>query len=272
MTETTEAANMLTDVLTKLNLQSILSIIITIMVGLIVIKYVMKLVEKIFQRTNFNETLEKIIISVIKFALYFVLVTTVADMLGLPPASLITLAGTLGVAFSLAMQDSLANIAGGILLMSTMPFKVGDFIEACGISGSVDQIGLIHTALNTVDNKRIFVPNGTLSKNTIVNYSAEDTRQLELIFPIGYGCDTRKAKGIIEEMVNNCDFVKHDRNVLIRVWNLGESSVDIIVRCWVEKADYLEAKCHLLEEVKYAFDERGISFPFNQLDVHISNN
>ena len=272
MPETTEATNTLTEVLTKLNIQSIVGIILTIMIGLIAIKYIMKLVVKIFERTKLNETLEKIIVSVIKFTLYFVLVTTVADMLGLPPASLITLAGTLGVAFSLAMQDSLSNIAGGILIMSTTPFKPGDFIEACGISGTVDQIGLIHTALNTVDNKRIFVPNGTLSKNTIVNYSAEELRQLEIMFPIGYGCDTRKAKSIIEEMVNNCDFVKHDRNVFIRVWNLGESSVDIIVRCWVAKADYFETKCHLLEEVKYAFDERGITIPYNQLDVHISNN
>ena len=271
MTETTEAASMLTDVITKLNLMSIVSIIITIMAGLIIIKYVMKIVNKIFQKTNFNETLEKIIISVIRFALYFVLVTTVADMMGLPPASLITLAGTLGVAFSLAMQDSLSNIAGGILLMSTMPFKVGDFVESCGISGTVDQIGLIHTALNTIDNKRIFVPNGTLSKNTIVNYSAEDTRQLEITFPIGYNCDTRKAKAIIEEMVTKSPYVKQDKKVLIKVWNLGESSVDIMLRCWTEKADYLEAKCSLLEEVKYAFDERGISIPFNQLDVHISN-
>jgi len=272
MPETTEATNMLTDVLTRLNVQSIVGIILTIMIGLILIKYIMKLVVKIFERTKLNETLEKIIISVIKFALYFVLVTTVADMLGLPPASLITLAGTLGVAFSLAMQDSLSNIAGGILIMSTTPFKSGDFIEACGVSGTVDQIGLIHTALNTVDNKRIFVPNGTLSKNTIVNYSAEDTRQLEILFNIGYNSDTRKAKGIIEEMVRKSPYVKQDKNVLIKVWNLSESSVDIMLRCWTEKADYLEAKCSLLEEVKYAFDERGITIPYNQLDVHINNN
>lgn len=272
MTETTEATNMLTDALTKLNIKSIASIFITLIVGIIVIKYVMKLVAKIIEKTKMSETLEKIIATIIKFVLYFILVTTIADMLGLPPTSLITLVGTLGVAFSLAMQDSLSNIAGGILIMGTSPFKVGDFIEACGISGTVDEIGLIHTALNTVDNKRIFVPNGTLSKNTIVNYSAEELRQLEIIFPIGYSCDTRKAKNIIEEMVRNCEFVKHERGTFIRVWNLGESSVDIISRCWVAKADYFEAKCHLLEEVKFAFDERGISIPYNQLDVHISNN
>lgn len=270
MTDTTQAASELTAVLTKLDIRSVAGIVLTVVIGLIAIKYVLKLIKKILSRTSLNDTLKSIVITAVKFSLYFVLITTVADMLGLPPASLITVAGTLGIAFSLAMQDSLANIAGGILIMYTSPFKTGDYIEACGVEGTVDKVGLVHTALNTVDNKKIFVPNGTLSKDKIINYSAEDHRRLELIFQIGYGCDTKKAKSIIEETVSSCGYVCKDRELFIRVWSLGASSVDIIVRCWVGKGDYIEAKCELLESVKCAFDEKGITIPYNQLDVNIS--
>lgn len=270
MPDTTQTVSELTAILTKLNIKSIAGIILTAAVGLIAIKYVLKLTKRILLRTNLNDTLKRIVVTTIKFALYFVLVTMVADMLGLPPASLITIAGTLGIAFSLAMQDSLANIAGGILLMYTSPFKAGDYIEACGVEGAVDKIGFVHTALSTIDNKKIFIPNGTLSKEKIINYSSEDHRRLELIFPIGYGCDTKKAKSVIEKTVSRCPYVCKDRELFIRVWSLSASSVDIIVRCWVNKGDYIEAKCELLESVKCAFDNSGITIPYNQLDVNIT--
>ena len=255
--------------LSKMNLYSILWALLALVICLVVVKYLLLFFKKLLSKTKLDPSLKSITFSVIKFGLYFISATIVAEVFGLPPTTFVTVCGTLGLAFSLAMQDSLSNIAGGILLLYTNPFKPGDYIESNSVGGTVDRIGLIHTSLKTVDNKKIYIPNSALSKDKIINFSAEDYRQLEIIFPISYSCDTKKAKGIIEEMVRKHPNINQDKTVFIRVWALNESSVDIIIRCWVEKADYFEVKCALLEEVKYAFDERGITIPFNQLDVHI---
>ena len=259
----------ITRALAKMNFNNLLWALLVGVIGYVVVKYIMKAVSKLMKKTPVDPSIRSISLSVIKMVLYFIVATIVADILGLPPTSLVTVLGTMGLAFSLAMQDSLSNIAGGMLLLYTAPFKAGDFIEASGLSGTAEKVGLIHTLLVTIDNKKIYVPNSTLSKDKIINYSAESHRQVEIIFPVSYKCDIKKAKAIVEQTVKECPYVDLEKDIYVRVWNLGASSVDIIMRCWVKKEDFIETKCVLLEEVKAAFDREDISIPFNQLDVHI---
>lgn len=259
----------ITGALAKMNFNNLLWALLVGVIGYVVVKYIMKAVSKLMKKTPVDPSIRSISLSVIKMVLYFIVATIVADILGLPPTSLVTVLGTMGLAFSLAMQDSLSNIAGGMLLLYTAPFKAGDFIEASGLSGTAEKVGLIHTLLVTIDNKKIYVPNSTLSKDKIINYSAESHRQVEIIFPVSYKCDIKKAKAIVGQTVKECPYVDLEKDIYVRVWNLGASSVDIIMRCWVKKEDFIETKCVLLEEVKAAFDREDISIPFNQLDVHI---
>lgn len=266
----TTDVNAFTNFLSKINLSTILFASVSAVICLITIKYLMKFFKKLLSKTPVDPSFKSILLSIIKFVLYFIAATIIADILGLPPTSLITVIGTLGLAFSLAMQDSLSNIAGGILLIYTTPFKIGDYIEACGVNGTVQKVGLIHTSLKTIDNKKIYVPNSSISKDKIINYSSEAQRQVEIVFPTSYSSDTQKAKNIIEKTILSCPYVDTKRDIFIRVWALSLNSVDIIARCWVGSDNFIEARCYLLENTKQGFEENKITIPFNQLDVHIN--
>ena len=257
------------NILSKLNLSKILWAAGIFFVCFILIKYIIKVCERLMKRSNMDNSLRSLTITILKFVLYFVTASIVTGVLGIPSTSLLAVFGTLGLAASLAMQDTLSNMAGGMLLLYTKPFVSGDYIQAEGVDGTVDRVGLIHTALHTIDNKKIYLPNGKLSKGSIVNYSAEKMRQLELIFPIGYQVDTKKAKEIIEKTIAKNSYILQEKGVFVRVWALSESSVSIIFRGWTQSADFIEAKCDVLEQVKYALDSAGITIPYNQLDVHL---
>jgi len=258
------------NILEKQSVRSILIALLVFVIGWFLIKYFVRLLEKVLtRRAALDASVRGAILSVCRGVLVFVLLLTCADRLGLPTTSLITLLGTLGLALSLAMQSSLANLAGGLFIMTTKPFVTGDFIDVAGQSGTVSKIGFIHTMLNTLDNKQIFIPNGTVSSSVVVNYSHEPRRQLDLDIPVPYECSLAAARAAIEQAV------AAEPRVLeapyIRTWALSASSVTVKVRVWCAAAEYFDLRAALLEGIKRALDDAHISIPYEQLDVHIKH-
>lgn len=216
-----------------------------------------------------DKTLTKTFIYVLKIVLRVLVVVCLIGYLGIDTSGITALIASLGVCAGLAVNGALSNLAGGVLLIITRPFKVDDFIEACGVSGTVEDIHITQTRLRTGDNKVIYIPNGTLSSSTIINYSEKDLRRVDITFSIGYGDDFEKAKALILDIVNAHESVLKDPAPLVRVSEHGASSINIVTRAWVNSGDYWTVKFDLLERVKKAFDEQGIEIPFNQLDVHV---
>ncbi len=251
-------------------LGKLLIVLIIILVGRKLINIVLKLTEKGFERAHIDAGVSGFICSVFKTVLYFILVMILANVVGIATTSIVALVGSVGLTVGLALQGSLANFAGGILLLVLKPFKVGDYIIAQGLEGTVTKIDLFYTTVNTTDNRTVVLPNGTLSNGSIINVTHQPERRLDLVIPIGYGDDIREAKGILERIViKHTEQILMDRDYTICVANFGESAVEINFRVWVKQEDYWNMRAELLEEIKYAFDEQHISIPFNQLDVYL---
>ncbi|MDP8209999.1 MAG: mechanosensitive ion channel [Candidatus Stygibacter australis] len=238
-------------------------------VGLFAIKLIIKLVKKGMTRSNVEVTLRKFIISLLNFGLKILLFVTCATIVGIQMTAFITLIGAMGLAFGLAMQGSLANFAGGVLINLLKPYKIGDFIETGGIMGTVKEISIFNTILNTPDNKRIILPNSNVSNNNITNFSAEATRRVDLVFNVDYDTDIEKAKQIIADVIDKHQYTLKDPAPFIRLGNFAASSLDITVRVWGESAHYWDIHFDLMEQVKNAFDEAGIVIPFQQVDVNL---
>ena len=188
---------------------------------------------------------------------------------GINTSGLTALVTSLGVCAGLAVNGALSNIAGGVLIIFTRPFKVDDYIEAQGYSGTVEEIKMTSTKIITPDNKVVYLPNGALSSGTIVNYSEKDYRRVDFTFSIGYSSDFYKAKSIIENILNSHELVLKTPPILVRMGNHSESSIDITVHAWTHKDNYWTVTFDVKEAVKKEFDLNGIEIPFNQLDVHI---
>ncbi|MBR6748508.1 MAG: mechanosensitive ion channel [Clostridia bacterium] len=204
-------------------------------------------------------------------ALYIVLIVTIAAIFGVPMASLITVLGSAGVAIGLALQGGLSNLAGGIMILFFKPFKVGDFITAAGESGTVASIDIFYTNLQTLDNKRIVIPNGTITGSVITNFSAHETRRLDLVFNVSYDSDIEKVKSVINTCIAENDKALADPAPFVRLSNHGNSALEFTVRVWVNAADYWDVNFDLKESIKKAFDANAISIPFPQMDVHVDN-
>ena len=257
--------------LSKLNLHSILAALVILLVGYVLVKWACKLLDKLLQRNGkLDASIRSILVNVVRILLLFLLLLTCADKLGLPTDSIITLLGTFGLAFSLAMQNSLSNLAGGLFILGSKPFETGHYISVPGAEGTVSQIGLIHTVLTTVDNKQIHVPNSTVTGSIVTNFSQCATRRIDLTIPVSYDCSLTQAKQVIDRVVGRDSRVlQQPEPPFIRVWNLGASSVDIMVRVWCDGADYWELRSWLLENIKNELDQEGIVIPYSQLDVHL---
>lgn len=243
--------------------------IIVLFVGLWIINRIVRFMGKVMERAQAEPTLSKFLSSLVSIGLKTLLLISVASMVGIETTSFIAVLGAAGLAVGLALQGSLANFAGGVLVLLFRPYKVGDFIEAQGILGSVAEIQIFSTILKTPDNKVIVVPNGAISNGIITNYSKEATRRVDFVFGIGYGDDMNKAKEIIKHLISNDERALDDPAPQVVVSELADSSVNITVRVWVNSADYWGVKCDLTEKVKSTFDEEGISIPFPQRDVHL---
>lgn len=208
--------------------------------------------------------------SSILYALMFAAVTLMAlGQVGVETTSFIAILGAAGLAVGLALQGSLSNFASGVLIIILRPFKSGDFIDGAGQMGTVDRIELFHTYLKTTDNRVVIIPNSAMMSGSIVNFSREETRRVDMVVGISYDADIRMAKQIMEEIIQADDRILKDPECTIAVSELADSSVNFVVRPWVNAADYWTVRADVLEKVKYAFDERGVGIPYPQMDVHL---
>lgn len=246
----------------------ILAVIILIL-GLILTKLAIKLLSKGLSKTKLELTVTKFTLQLSKIVLYTLLITIVLNILGIPATSIITVIGTAGVAIGLALQNSLSNVAGGFLLMVTKPFKIGDYIITNGVEGTVSQISILHTRLESVSNQAIFVPNGLAVNATIINNNGNDTRRVDLEFSISYNDDFTAAQGIILGIIENHPLVLQNIAPTVRMSKHGDSAIVIVARAWCNAADYWDVYFDVTEQVRAAFIENGIEIPFNQLDVHV---
>jgi len=248
--------------------QLILAIVVLI-VGLWIIKRVIRLMGAGMERSNTEPTLAKFLCNLSSVGLKALLLISVASMIGIETTSFIAVLGAAGLAIGLALQGSLSNFAGGVLVLMFRPYKVGDFVEAQGVMGTVHEIQIFNTIMKTADNKVIIVPNGAISNGIITNFSMEATRRVDFVFGIGYTDDIAKAKATIERLVKEDGRSLSEPEPQIVVSELADSSVNITTRVWVNAADYWGLFFDLTEKVKLTFDQEGISIPFPQRDVHV---
>jgi len=249
---------------------TIILAVVILVVGLILSKLVIKLLSKGLSKTKLELTVTKFTAQMAKIVLYTLLITIVLNILGIPATSIITIIGTAGVAIGLALQNSLANVAGGFLLMIT--FKIGDYIITNGVEGTVSQISILHTRLDSASNQAVFVPNGLAINATIINNNGNDTRRVDLTFSISYNDDFVTAQGIILGLIEAHPLTLKDVAPTVRMKEHGESAIVIVARAWCNTADYWDVYFDLTEQVREAFIENGIEIPFNQLDVHVVDN
>jgi small conductance mechanosensitive channel len=249
--------------------QAILFALLIFIFGKWLAKAVSSVIKRTLKRHKVDDTLVSFI-SNIAFALLFAFVIIAAlSQLGVETTSLAAVFAAAGLAIGLALQGSLSNFAAGVLIIAFRPFRAGDYIEAAGTSGTVEEVSIFTTTLKSPDNKTIIVPNGSITTDTITNYSARATRRLDMVVGIGYGDDIKKAKKVLEEILASDERILKDPAPTIGVLELGESSVNLAVRPWVKTGDYWGVHFDLHEIVKTRFDEEGISIPFPQRDLHM---
>jgi small conductance mechanosensitive channel len=238
-------------------------------IGFRVIKILLKLIRTILIKQKVAPAVRGFLNSLTSIALKVLILITVAITLGVPMTSFIAILGAAGLAIGLSLQGSLANFAGGVLILLFKPFKIGDYIATSSHSGTVEKIAIFNTTLITIDNKVVIIPNGNLSNKEITNYTAKKTRRLDLVFGVSYDDDLQKVRGILEKIVKADKRIVKDPKPLIVVGELGESSVNFFVRSWCKTEDYWDIKFDLLEKVKLEFDKEKISIPYPQMDIHM---
>ena len=244
--------------------------VVLFIIGHILIKNVCRKIATRDYQGKADAGLMRFLASVLRIVLYAVLVCVVASMVGIPTASFVAIIGSAGLAIGLALQGSLSNFAGGVLLIVNKPFKIGDYITVDGgPEGFVDAVDIFYTKMHTGDEKTIMVPNGMLSNSTIRNVAPNGERRIEHIIGIAYSADIALAKKTILDVISRHDNLIRPENNSVFVSATSESSVDLCFRCWAKAGDYFAESAALLEDVKLAFDAAGIEIPFNQLDVHI---
>jgi small conductance mechanosensitive channel len=238
-------------------------------IGKLVVSMVVRGMRKVMQKQEVDKTLETFVTNLVRMVLMVVVAIAAISALGIETTSFIAIFGAAGLAVGLALQGSLSNFAAGVLIVLFRPYRVGDYVEAAGISGSVEQVQILTTILKTPDNKRIIVPNGQIMDSIITNYSANDTRRVDMVVGVSYGDDLDKVHSVLKELVAADDRILDDPACTIAVSELGDSSVNFVVRPWASTADYWGVKFDLTEAIKKRFDKEGISFPFPQQDVHL---
>ncbi|MCP3684287.1 MAG: mechanosensitive ion channel [bacterium] len=230
------------------------------------------IIKRLLKKSKVDETLSKFLLAVAKIALLTFVVIAALNTLGIQTASFIAVIGAAGLAIGFALQGSLSNFASGVMLIIFRPLRTGDLVEAGGSMGIVQEIHIFNTILKTLDNKRVIIPNSKITSDNIVNYSIEGMLRIDMVFGISYGDDLRKAKQLLEKLVDSDERILKDPPSTVAVSELGDSSVNFVVRPYVLVQDYWGVYFDLTEKVKLTFDEQGISIPFPQRDVHISKN
>ncbi|MCI5870134.1 MAG: mechanosensitive ion channel [Dorea sp.] len=275
--ETTEEINAFlqliqnnTGALVGLGLKVVFAIIF-FLIGRYLIKWVRKVVKAAFERSSADPGVATFVDSLLKFGLYAILIFMIATKFGVDTTSVAAIIASAGVAVGLALQGSLSNFAGGVLILLLKPFVVGDYIieDNHKNEGTVKEIQLFYTKLTTIDNKTIVIPNGMLTNNSLTNVTEKNERRLDLKIGISYDSDLRKAKDVIRRLLEEEERIKKDEEILIFVDELGASSVVLGVRAWVSTDEFWNVKWKLLEEIKLAMDAEGIEIPYQQVAVHM---
>ncbi|KAA3597942.1 MAG: mechanosensitive ion channel family protein [Calditrichaeota bacterium] len=249
----------------------VLLAVLTLIIGLWVISKLTKGVETVFNKNKFDETLQKFLVNLVNIALKAMLLVSIASMIGIETTSFVAIIGAAGLAIGLALQGSLSNFAGGVLVLIFKPYKVGDLIDAQGFLGKVKEIQIFNTIINTPQNRLVIIPNGLISNGCITNMSAEEHIRIDLTFGVGYGDDITKVKSVLEEVVKSDSRIQKDPAPVIAVKEHGASSVNFACNVWAKPADYWGVYFYMHEKVKIEFDKEGISIPFPQRDVHMIN-
>lgn len=249
----------------------VLLALIVFWIGTKLIKWFRKLVKKSLTRSSVDKGVEQFVDSVLKFLLYFLLIFSIGKSFGLDTTSAAALLASGGVAIGLALQGSLSNFAGGVLILLLKPFVVGDYIieDNNKCEGTVKEIQIFYTKLVTPDNKTIVIPNGALANNSLTNVTTQQDRRIDLMIGISYKADLKKAKEVLEEIMQKEACVLKEKECIVFVSDLQDSSVVIGTRCWVKTEVYWETRWRLLENIKLTFDEEGIEIPYPQIDVHV---
>lgn len=246
-----------------------LKLALTVIIGLIIIKIVMSLTKKWLDKSGADPSVYTFVKNAVKVLCVIILVTMCLGLIGIPMSTVIAVLGAAGAAIALALKDSLANIAGGLMIIITKPFNKDDLIDVGEVSGKVEKIDLFLTTLKTYDNKTITIPNGLINTSILINHSRETKRRVDCTFSIGYKNDIGKAKEILAAVCEACPQIIREPEPLIGVANHGDSAIIIDVKAWCETDDYWDVKYFLEENVKIAFDEHDIEIPYPQMDVFI---
>ncbi len=246
----------------------IIGAIVIWIVGSWLIKKILKGFRKLMDKGHYEESLKKFLLNLSNALLKIILVITLLGTLGVPTTQFAAIIAAAGLAIGLALQGSLGNFAGGVLLMIFKPIKIGDFIEAQGESGTVKEIEIFTTKLNTTDNKEVIIPNGALSNGNIINYSTEENRRVDFTFGVGYDSDIKKTKDVIFGVINSHPLVLKDPETAVNVSELADSSINFFTRAWVKKEDYWTVKFDVIEQTKEALDAAGIDIPYpHQVEI-----
>ena len=243
--------------------------IVIFVVGRMVARAVSGGLRRVMRKQEVDKILETFVSNLVYWLLMTFVIIAAINQLGIQTTSLIAVIGAAGLAVGLALQGSLSNFAAGVLIVLFRPYRVGDFVEAAGVSGSVLQVQILTTILKTPDNKQIIVPNSEIMSSIITNYSANETRRIDMVFGVGYEDDLDKVRGVLEELVAADSRILKDPACVINVHVLADSSVNFVCRPWVKTADYWDVHWDLTEKVKKRFDQEGISIPYPQQDVHV---
>ena len=250
----------------------LIGILIIFFVGTKVIKLSRKIVRKVLEKSNADKGVITFLDNLVKMGLYAILVVIILGCFGVEMTSLAAVIASAGVAVGLALQGSLSNLAGGVLILLLRPFRVDDYIVTGGLEGTVTEIQLFYTKLLTPDNRVVVMPNGALSNGNIVNVSEMDKRRLDITAGIAYTADLKLAKSVLMSLLEDCPYILKDEVYDVFVANLGASSVDLNVRFWVKKEDYWAAKSYVTENIKLKLDANHIEIPYNKLDVYVQKN
>lgn len=245
--------------------------VLVLVIGLWLIRWIVKGMNGMMVRAKIDESLRPFLKSLSSVVLKLLLAISIMGMLGIEMASFIAILASAGFAVGMALSGTLQNFAGGVIILIFKPYRVGDFIEAQGYSGTVREIQIFNTVLNTPDNKTIIIPNGGLSTGSLINFSAQETRRVDWTFGIGYGDDIVRAKEVLQRLLDEDDRILSNPSSFIGLSELADSSVNFVVRAWVKAADYWPVFFEMNEKVYTQFDKHGLNIPYPQMDVHLIN-
>ena len=255
------------DKLLQSSWESCINALIILLAGLLILKIVTALIRKILSKSTVDGALHTLLINTIKVAALIIIIVSVLSELGVNTSTFVAVIGAAGAAVALALKDSLANVAGGIIILVTKPFGKGDYVMTGDIEGSVEKIDILNTTLKTVDNKVVSIPNSNISNNALINFTRTDARRVDLRIGISYDADIDKAKAVLAEVADSCSPVLKDREYCIGVIEHGESAVIFDFQVWTKPENYWDVRYYLGEKSKKALDEAGIEIPYTHIDV-----